>query len=288
MRVLFRWLAAFSLCLVCFVILVGFAGRLHPIADSIALLRMPLGIVCLLALVFPMARVMRRIVGVAALVALGTTLPLLLNWQQPGTLSLYSKNMLYRNGDLSSLAADIRESGAQVVTLQEVGTRNDALLAILKDDYPHQHLCRFSGWSGVAVLSKTEFVAPAQCSGRRGAAAARIAVDGEAVWVTSVHLPWPYPYNHAESADSVVAMLTALDGPVVIGGDFNTFPWASSVREIRQASDTRIAGPTRPTFNLYGAPLFLDHVYAPGGGTVSYRDFLGSDHLGVLARVSLS
>ena len=45
--------------------------------------------------------------------------------------------------------------------------------------------------------------------------------------------------------------------------------------------------PVRPTFWLEGVPLLLDHVHAPGGGQVTYRPLLGSDHLGVLADVVL-
>lgn len=173
------------------------------------------------------------------------------------------------------------------MTLQEVGTRNDVFLTALEGDYPFQHLCRFTGWSGVAVLSKIPFVDVPRCSGKTGVAAVQIESEGLLVWVASVHLPWPYPYTQAESTKSAVALLEQLDGPVVIGGDFNIFLWASSAKQIRQESDTIIAGPVRPTYNLYGAPLFLDHVYAPGGGSVRYRNLLGSDHLGVLARLSL-
>jgi endonuclease/exonuclease/phosphatase (EEP) superfamily protein YafD len=171
--------------------------------------------------------------------------------------------------------------------LQEVGQRNDVFLAMLSADYPHQHLCRFSGWSGIAVLSKTPFVGVGRCSMHRGVAAAQIIKDGQAVWVASVHLPWPYPYDHARSAASATELLAQLDGPTVIGGDFNIFPWASTARQIRHVSGAVLAGPMRPTYNLFGVPLFLDHVAAPGGGHVTYRDRMGSDHLGVLAALHL-
>ncbi len=288
MRQLFRFSGGMTLLVLCAGVLFGFGGHVHPLGDSLALLRMPLGIVCAAGLVFQMPKIL-RIFGVAATtLALGTTAPLLVASGAEGPLLLYTKNLLYRNSDLPALAADIRASAADVVTLQEVGQRNDVFLTMLLNDYPHQHLCRFSGWSGVAVLSKTPFEGAPQCSTHRGIAAARIVNEGQAVWVASVHLPWPYPYDHARSATSATTLLAQLEGPIVMGGDFNIFPWASSVRELRRVSQTRLARPLRPTYNLYGTPLFLDYVAAPGGGRVTYRDRLGSDHLGVLAALHLS
>jgi endonuclease/exonuclease/phosphatase (EEP) superfamily protein YafD len=288
MRQIGRGRGRITLLVLCAGVFAGFGGRLHPFGDSLSVLRMPLGAVCAIGLVFQMTKSLRVCVFGAALLALITTVPLLVAGRDGGALLLYTKNLLYSNTELAALAADIRESGADVVTLQEVGLRNDAVLTMLEDDYPYQHLCRFSGWSGIAVLSKTPFIAQGRCSTHRGVAAAQITKDGLAVWVTSVHLPWPYPYDHARSATSVSTLMAQLDGAIVVGGDFNIFPWASSVRQIRQASQTKLAGPLRPTYNLFGAPLFLDHVAAPGGGHVSYRERLGSDHLGVLASLHLA
>ncbi|MDO6589747.1 MULTISPECIES: endonuclease/exonuclease/phosphatase family protein [Rhodobacterales] len=287
MRQVSRGMGAITLLVLCTGVFAGFGGRLHPFGDSLSLLRIPLGVICVIGLVFRMPMVLRVCVGCAAALALMTTVPMLATTRGDGTLLLYSKNLLYRNDALPALAADIIASDADVVTLQEVGQRNDVFLAMMADHYPYQHLCRFSGWSGIAVLSKTPFVADARCSIHRGVAVAQIEKDGQAVWVASVHLPWPYPYDHARSAGAATALLGQLAGAIVVAGDFNIFPWASTTHQIRQVSGTRIAGPLRPTYDLYGLPLFLDHVYSPGGGHVTYRDRLGSDHLGVLAQLSL-
>ncbi|WP_165615010.1 endonuclease/exonuclease/phosphatase family protein [Yoonia tamlensis] len=284
----FRRLGALALLAACAGVALGFAGRLHPLGDSLSLLRMPLGVVCCLYLGFRLSAVLRFFALVAACAAFATTVPAMIGAPEGGALTVYSKNLLYRNDALAVLAADIRASGADVVTLQEVSHRNDAILKLLAAGYPYQHLCRFSGWSGVAVLSKTAFTAPARCSAQRGVAAAQIENGGQRLWVASVHLPWPYPYDHAGAADAAVALIAQLDGPVVLGGDFNIFPWAASARRIRQAAGSVLARPLRPTYSLYGVPLFLDHVAAPGGGHVVYRDLLGSDHRGVLATVRLA
>ena len=268
-------------------ILLGFAGGLHPAGDSLSLLRMPMAALCLLALLISGPWVLRAALLLAGGAGMATTLPLWLLSQPGDDLTLYSKNLWFANTQLPALAADIRDSGAEVVTLQEVSDRNDDILTLLAADFPYQHLCRFSGWSGVAVLSQHP-ISATRCSDQRAVAAARISRDGQGVWIAAVHLPWPFPYGNASAADSGMAVLEGLRGPVVMAGDFNIFPWADSVQRLNRASGTRTAGPIRPTFMLRGVPLLLDHVHAPGGGMVTTRPLLGSDHLGVLAQVSLT
>lgn len=265
----------------------GFAGGLHPLGDSVSLFRVVLGAICLLGCLWSIGLVWRATLGLTAAAALLTTLPLFLGSHSDGDLTIYSKNLWYRNGQLDAVAADMRDSGAEVIALQEVSDPNLRLLTALEDSFPHQHLCRFSGWSGVAVLSKHP-IADQTCSERRGIAAAQINRDGEQIWVGSVHLPWPFPYGNALASNAAHDVIKGLDGPVVLAGDFNIFPWANSVQQLQRSAKTQPAQPIRPTFMLKGAPLFLDHVHAPGGGTVTYRDLLGSDHLGVLARVHLT
>ncbi len=279
-------LAAVALCL-CLGVVLGFAGRVHPALDTLSLVRPVAALICLLAVVLPVTRRMRWALLASAIAGISTTAPLFLPGNDGGTLRVYSKNLWYRNNQLAALADDIRESDADVVMLQEVSDRNNTILAALADTYPHQHLCRPSGWSGIAVLSRVP-LAGVVCSDRRALAAGRIMHDGRAVWVASVHLPWPYPYENARAADAAYDRLVEMeDAPVVMAGDFNIFPWAASVKSMQRAGGTRLAQPLRPTFSLDDVPLFLDHIHAPGGGTASYRPLLGSDHLGVLADVLL-
>jgi len=285
-----KWVGWFfgvgAMCLA-LTVFAGFAGGVHPAFDTLSLGRPALALACLLALVFPMGRRIRLSLVVAAIVGLGTTVPLMVRGGAVGDLRVYSKNLWFGNTSAGAVAADIRDSGADVVLLQEVSSRNRTLLAALSDVYPHQHVCRFSGWSGLAVLARDPIL-ETDCTNRRGAAAALIASDAGPVWAVSVHLAWPFPYGNARTGDAVADLVADLEGPVVLGGDFNIFPWAGSVRQIQSAADLQAARPVRPTFDLRGVPLLLDHVHAPGGGTASYRPLLGSDHRGVLADVRVT
>ncbi len=265
----------------------GFAGAVHPAGDSVALFRIILGVICLLGCLWQIRRFWRVTLGLTGGAALLTTLPLFVGGQPDGELTIYTKNIWFGNTAVSALARDIRESGAEVVMLQEVSNRNDAILTLLLDDFPYQHVCRYRWWNGLAVLSAHP-IATTACSDRRAVAAAQIVANGQAVWLTSVHLSWPFPYDQVTSVVDAKTVLAQLDGPVVMAGDFNIFPWATSVGRLRQASGTIAARPIRPTLHLRGVPLLLDHVYAPGGGRVSYRPLLGSDHRGVLATVVLN
>ncbi len=284
-------LARFGLFLLlgclCLSVWAGFAGWAHPVADTLSLFRVVLGGLCLLCMLLPMSRRWRVGLGLTAAAALLTTVPLFFGGKDGDKLTVYSKNIWYYNPELPALADDIRNSGADVVTLQEVSRGNEDLMAQLKPNFPHQHLCRFSGWSAVAVLSRHP-VTEARCTDRRAVGAVRIHKDGQDIWVGSVHLPWPFPYGNARAADAAQELIDGLAGPIVLAGDFNIFPWANSVQRLGQAAGAQVARPLRPTFNLRGVPLLLDHVHAPGGGRVERRPLLGSDHRGILARVHLT
>ncbi|MGJ8622194.1 MAG: endonuclease/exonuclease/phosphatase family protein [Yoonia sp.] len=278
-----------ALILLCLGVALGFAGAVHPAFDSLSLLRLPLAVLCLAALVFGMGAWLRLLLLASAVAGLVTTVPLHFgghDGQAGDGLRIYSKNLLYDNAGLALVAEDIRQSGASVVMLQEVRRLRGGILGDLSESYPYQHFCRFPGGTAVAVLSRWP-IRDRLCARGGVLAAALIDTDAGTVWAGAVYLPWPFPYGNAEAADAAVEVLEALDGPVVLAGDFNIFPWANSVRRIQRTAGLKPALPIRPTFDLYGVPLFLDHVHAPDGGAVRYRPALGSDHLGVVADVVL-
>ena len=71
------------------------------------------------------------------------------------------------------------------------------------------------------------------------------------------------------------------------------FTWGGVVRRLARATGVRRAGPLMPTYWLrqegwpLSVPLPLDQVWATGGGRIKRRPMIGSDHAGLLARVSL-
>lgn len=271
------------------VLAAGFAGGLHPAGDSLAVFRLPVAglMLALWLLLRPRGR-WGWIPGLMALAALAGVVAVSLPRGGPGALTLYQRNLLHTNAEAELVAEDIRLRRPDVVTLQEVSDRNAALLQMLGKDYPHQMLCPFAGWNGVAILSRFPFrPGETACSERRSYASARVVAPQGVFRLYSVHLLWPWPYGQAGRRDQMIADMAARDGPFVIAGDFNMVPWSRTIALLRQASGTALAGPVRATRWLNGLPLPIDHVLAPGGGRVTRLDRLGSDHAGLWAEINL-
>lgn len=276
-------------CLAGLMLAASFAGAFHPIGDSLAVLRLPFAVVFALAVIWTNWSAATR----WSLAALAMVPLVLVVWDKstspaPGSFTVYQKNMLYRNTALDDLYADIEARAPDVITLQEVSSRNETLLAKLAAEYPYQHLCRYRGWRGVAVLSRSPFApdSAALCEPAFGMAVALVQSSDGPVWVASVHMHWPFPYEQAAQRDALQPLLRGLEGPLILSGDFNMVPWGASVRDLGSVAGEK-AGPLRPTYRLKGVPLPIDHIFAPGGGRVEVLPLLGSDHNGLFGRVSI-
>ncbi|NIZ61312.1 hypothetical protein DL239_10035 [Sedimentitalea sp. CY04] len=268
-------------------VVVGFLGPLHRAADSIAIVRPALGILCLLGVFLGRALWHRTVFAVIALLAMSTTAIPFMPQAPGGDMRVYSKNLWFANTQVQAVVADIEAADVDVVMLQEVSEKNNSILGLLKPRFPHQHLCKFSGRIGIAVVSKHPFAGEPVCSRNRPIAAAPVDLGSQRVWAVSAHIPWPWPYGSVENEQAALDVLSKLEGPVVIAGDFNNVPWSHRVTSIAAMTETQLAGPMGPTLHLRGIPLPIDFALAPRGGTVEMRPMLGSSHAGVLADVGV-
>ena len=274
-------------------VLGGYLGALHPLGDSLAVFRLQaagaLAILSALALLAG-ARQAGRLGMLLALVA---GVPVLWAYGSgdvavTGGLRLYQKNLLYRNDDLAGLAQDIRAAAPDAVTLQEVSEANLALLAALEPELPHQLQCPFARVGGTAIATRLTPVPGTElCTD--GLAALQVEGPQGRLWLVSVHLHWPWPHGQAAQVRGLLPVLEGLQGPVVMAGDFNMVRWSATVAAMAQAARVRPAGAVHGSYTGFAPWLVLpiDHVLAPGGGTVEVRGGLGSDHLGLLAEVGL-
>jgi len=289
-----KGIARAAIAVLCAALVASFAGALHPLGDSLAVFRT--GIAALGLVMLPLARPGRG--AAVAIVAVCLAGLATVGWHKlprgvavagPGTgagaLTLYQKNMHYRDADIAALARDIRAMAPDIVTLQEVSVENEALLDLLWDVYPAQHLCRYTSDSGLAVLTRHSVTGSPVCGQAVGLAGLRVMTAQGPVWALSVHLAHPWPGRQRAQLDRLGPELRALAGPRVIGGDFNMVPWSHALRRVARQSGTRRADPARTSFRLGPVPLSIDHVLAPGGGWADPRPRLGSDHAGILARV---
>lgn len=262
---------------------VSYWGSLHPVTDSLAVLR-------------PVLAVAVAVFGWALLGPVGLIAPLLvaapLLW--PGQpvravdLTLYQKNLLFRLPDPAALIADIQGSGADVVTLQELHSRLDAVPKALLDRYPHQQLCNAHAVGRVAILSRHPILS-AGCVAGWGMTHARIAAPGGEITVVALHLHWPYPQIQTAQVDLLLPVLRALPQPVIAAGDFNMVPRTHTLARIARATKSHRARCDFPTFWIKGLyPITIDHLLLPQGwrAQIERRPLLGSDHFGLRARIS--
>lgn len=265
----------------------GFLGHVHRSLDTISMGRPAFGLMCILG-VCATKRIWLKLLFLTVAAATVLSVAILFIPQKPGSdLAVYSKNLWFANSEIPALVSDIEASGVDVVMLQEVSDQNRHILEMLEKGFPYQHFCQFSGWSGIALASKFPFDGQARCSNWRAVLVAPIQVKNERVWLVSTHLPWPWPHDSIRNEEDAENVISELDGPIVIAGDFNVFPWSSRVSRIASMTNTQLAGPVRPTLKIRHLPLPLDHVMAPEGGSLEVRPLFGSDHAGVVAKVGL-
>jgi endonuclease/exonuclease/phosphatase (EEP) superfamily protein YafD len=287
------FLVGTGLTLSILLVLGGYLGWLHPMGDSLAVGRAP-AVAAVLVLAIAASFLGMRVAAFwSILFALFAGTPVVLATLMPGPsgdVLLYQKNLRFDNAELAALEADIRAADPVVLTLQEVSEPNTALLEALSDRFPHQHVCRSEEVGAVAVASRLTPV-PGAVACAPGLAAMQVLVpnsQGETpVWIVSVHLHWPWPYTQQDHVRTLLPVVAGLEGSVVMAGDFNMVRWANSVQRMAAAARGNPAGPSKGTYLGFASMVRLpiDHVISPGGGRLELRAPLGSDHLGVLARV---
>ena len=276
----------------------SFLGAMHPAGDALAVIRLQLSAAELGAGV--LLTVMRVrwgwVLAAGALAVLGVTLGPLTPLGAAASsavsgVTVYQKNLLFRLSDSAPLIADIRAVAPDVLTLQEVSHANRAILAELGTDFPSQQFCRFGTVGGVAVASRWPLIPDTGiCQRNDGLVAMQVQTPNGPLWLVSIHLHWPWPRDQAAQAAQVAQLLPTLeklDGPVIVGGDFNMVPWGSSVQRIAAATGTTRQGGIYSSFPRFApwGPLPIDHVLTPGVATIELRPLLGSDHRGLVARV---
>ncbi len=263
----------------------SFAGAWHPLGDSLAVFRIPLAVVFALLVIWsPWPAPLRWGLAVLCIAAIAQIVAQKYVTHPAGPIVIYQKNLLFENNAVEALEADIRAAAPDIIALQEVTSRNAPLLRALRDTHPYQASCALTDWARVAILSRW----PSEgeiCLENQGLVGLQVETEQGTFWAISLHAFWPWPHGQAAQLDRVMPALQALEDPVVISGDFNMVPWSRALRRVAALTQTTRAGPLFPTLIKSGAPLPIDHVFAPGGGQASPRDRLGSDHNGVLARV---
>ena len=277
-----------KVALVCFGVLfaASHGGAFHPALDSLAVIRVPLGLVLLACCIWRL----NRLTGMVALLTMVSFGLNQLFWDfgndKSGDITLYQKNLGHWNLRHHGVLEDIAKHAPDVITFQEVSDTNRPILDALTEDYPHQTRCDFGEIYSMAVLSRLPPTgAGSVCSDERGLAAMEVTTPSGRGWIVSVHLHWPWPFEQPEQMEMVLGEMNALEGPIIVAGDFNQVPWSRAARVVSQTAGSPYQGPSAQTFQFKQVlRLPIDHIMAPRG-SVSRYGYFDSDHRSLVARV---
>lgn len=282
-----------------------------PLADSVAHFRLHLVILLFITccmLLLTQAWRLSCIALAVAILGLAGLYPAITIWDNNSTQIVDGKNIIkvmqvnlyFKNQSLNKVIDLIRKEQPDFIALQEVPYRTKQILAPLKEKYPYQIFCPFSGVGDVVVLSRRPLITEAQkqCAKRHGLVWLRAQINGQEVSFASIHLYWPYPYKQWQQIRKLEPYLKQIPHPVIIAGDFNAAPWSYAVRHIGITSNTKVVGGLRMTWQQpitisgfrFVARLPIDHILASQEFVVqniSKGPDIASDHFPVITAFAL-
>ena len=215
-------------------------------------------------------------------------------------LTVLSVNVSYRQLSERRLREVIREADPDVLVVQELTPYAAEVLADLDTTYAHALKFPADGPYGIAIWSRFELEgAQIFALGRLPAIETRVRAPSGTFAVFGVHLSAPTTPRRAAARDEELRQLglrsAAVDGPLVVAGDFNLTPYsprfadwlvASGLTDTRRGRTPSASWPT--LLPIVGIPI--DHVAVSSEFEIlSHRrlpDF-GSDHYGVLVDLAL-
>ncbi|AMM86167.1 hypothetical protein AZF01_19015 [Martelella sp. AD-3] len=218
--------------------------------------------------------------------------------QRYATLKLIEFNMLYSNRNGAAIADWLEAQNADIVYALEsnpIWRHLDAL----SETYPYCAGCTRDGRSDdLIVLSKFPLQDVSIMSLGKVASnrfiRSRIEVEGSTVTLVAMHLTKPYFDNfQQEELMQARRFLRAAEGPVILGGDFNSSLISPDIRAFIEALGLRSHAHEPRTWPA-GAPsigLPIDHILVRPPAHIDtltrMKDSLGSNHFGLIAEISI-
>jgi endonuclease/exonuclease/phosphatase (EEP) superfamily protein YafD len=216
-------------------------------------------------------------------------------------LKVLSINVSYRPFSARRLLEIIREAAPDVVVVQELTPHAETVLAALDSDFPYNRKFPANGPYGIGLWSRHELQSGATIAiGRRPAIEARVRGPASTFTVVGVHLSAPVTRRRAAARNqellALAAHTAAIEGPLIVAGDFNATPYtpyfvewleATGFKDSRRGRTLSISWPTL----LPAAGIPIDHIAVNDDFKIlSHRrlpDF-ESDHYGVLVELAFN
>lgn len=218
-------------------------------------------------------------------------------------LRILQANVLTCNTNAPALLALVARESPDVVVLQEPDDWWLRQLAPLTNSYPvYAGLARDDNF-GAAIYCKTNALEADifTLSDPEGAPSshARIRVNGRTITVVGTHTLAPYNGYMWRGRNSftreLARTLRAVEGPLVVTGDFNNTPWSAHFRTflktsgLLDSSQGRGPQPTWPATSPSAARIPLDHCFHSADVRALAKRLgpdIGSDHLPLIIDVA--
>jgi len=212
-------------------------------------------------------------------------------------------NVFTKNEDPAALLGLIRKENPDLIVLLEVNQRWWSALTPLFPSYPHRLEDLREDNFGIAVLSKFPLNDSGVVHFGRGqppTIITRLATEAGKLYVVATHPASPRDEarlrKNTEQLEAIAEHIRGVEGEVLVLGDLNTTPWASSFRSLLETAelrDSRRGFGNQATWpvGLTGLKLPLDHALVSAGIDVVERRLgpeIGSDHLPLLVSFGLA
>ena len=227
------------------------------------------------------------------------------------TVTVMTHNLFGLNYDMEQVTAAIVAEDPDIIVLQEYfGEQATDLHPLLLARYPFFARCLGGKRANLGLYSRLPFeqaqdgACPnnAYVTSRTGHILARFSTaGGKSFSLLTTHMDWPFPVaRQRDQLAGLTEVLTGIEGPLIVAGDFNSTAWSYGLRNFVAAN-----GLVRETVNLVTYPmrffyfgawrdavpfLPLDHVMVRGGVVVHDLHAgrpTASDHLPVVFTFSV-
>lgn len=215
-------------------------------------------------------------------------------------IKVLTVNVSFRQFSARRLLEIIREANPDILVVQELTPHAETVLAELDTAFPNNRKFPAEGAYGIGVWSRFTLESSETFAlGRVPAIEARVRGPAGAFTLIGVHLRAPTNARRAAARNQelleLAARTAAIEGPLVVAGDFNVTPYspyfvewleASGLTDSRRGRTLSVSWPTM--LPLAGIPI--DHVTVNDAFTIlSHRRLpnFESDHYGVLVELAL-
>jgi endonuclease/exonuclease/phosphatase (EEP) superfamily protein YafD len=217
--------------------------------------------------------------------------------EKTNTLKHIQFNLNFRNQKMDEVINYLKQSNADVITLQEVTKKHQEALSKMLKEYPSQAYCEFYPVVGaVAILSKHPFSnEKSACLKNKGLQWSQIMVNKKPINIVSIHTYWPFPYEQAQQIQDIKAIFKHIKGLTLIAGDFNAVSWSHTVKQIEETSNTKVVNGLRWTIELKKQIPLIPNFKLPIDHVLLSKEFqveeifvekdLGSDHFAVVTKI---